>query len=855
MFSPKTRIAFSLTGIVVCLIVTAKLIGFVPRRAEAVIAGRGQLCESIAMSGSALLTQSSDIRSFEALLSGVVQRNPELLSAGLRTTKDRYIMQTEGHAGNWQLPDGESSNDQFMFVPLLGTNQTRGQLELCFAPIKSVSVGAVFDADAGGLLLFVGPSSFLVFSFVLGLMLKQLDPSGAIPKRVADALNSLAEGLLIVDTRDCILYANESFAGAFGVDQKKLIGQRSSRLGWLEDGQKVSDALPWQRALEEARPVSNLSLQLRNDDGDLRSFVVNASPIVAGQDGKFKGVLVTFDDVTTLEQQKVALGQAQEAAESANRAKSEFLANMSHEIRTPMNAILGFTDVLRRGLEQDEGKRARYLDTIHSSGSHLIELINDILDLSKIEAGKLNLELAPTSPFGIMTEVVDVLKVRAEQKGILLQCAVHQQIPETIQTDPTRVRQVLTNLVGNAIKFTETGGVLVNCHLPDPSAGVLAFDIADTGIGMTDDQAARIFNPFEQADSSVTRRFGGTGLGLSISKRFAEALGGDIQVKSKPGQGTVFKVRIETGSLDGISMHDEATARQKLDTKRNAQTDIRTAQIRKASILLVDDGESNREFLSIVLGELGMQVTEAENGQQAVDALDISDFDLVLMDMQMPVMDGYTATRTLRDRGVTIPIIALTANAMQDDQKKCEASGCDGFLAKPVDMDRLTELLRDRLGESHGLPGAVSLPEAAIERDVPPPDDDAVQHVPSEQQTEGSGLILSTLLVKDPAFRPIIAKFIDRLPERLEKMCDAWDHRDYVELKEQAHWLKGAGGTVGFGVFTEPAKRLEGLAQDKCESELENALSDLIDLAVRIRLDPDLPSAEETAMSAQHAGS
>ena len=536
MFTAKTKIAFALSGVVTCLLIASKMLGVVPERGKAVMNGRAKLCESIAITGSILLDQTTDAAHLETALIGIVKRNPDLLSAGLRDAEQNYLVSTKSHDSNWTLADDESSNERCMFVPLFGASGRIGRLELCFTPIVNNRVASFIDADVGTLILFVGPCTFLAFSFVLGLVLKQLDPSGAVPKRVVEALDSLAEGLLIIDVRDRVLLANQAFGNVIGVDSEKLIGYRAARLGWLANGEPLREEAPWQEALAAERPVSNRPLQLQGKNGLLRSFVVNASPVVTGSDGKFRGVLVTFDDVTTLEQKKVELGEAKDAAETANRAKSEFLANMSHEIRTPMNAILGFTDVLRRGLEDDQNKRLKYLDTIHSSGSHLIELINDILDLSKIEAGKLELEISAASPYQIMSEVVDVLKVRAEQKGIYLRRTIDGQIPESIQTDSTRLRQVFTNIIGNAIKFTEQGGVELICCFDPSQTDSIEFKVVDTGIGMTQQQAERIFNPFEQADSSVTRRFGGTGLGLSISKRFAEALGGHISVTQRTRQ-------------------------------------------------------------------------------------------------------------------------------------------------------------------------------------------------------------------------------------------------------------------------------------------------------------------------------
>lgn len=830
--SARTRIAFALVGVVISILVGSKLVGLLPNTEQAVMHGRERLCESLAMSGTTLLMIQRDPASLHALLEAMVERDPDLISAGLRGKDQGLIASTLDHEKNWQLPEDSRSTEQFMFVSLLDQTTDWGRLELCFVPIEAKEVYPYLRADIFGLVAFVGPVSFVIFSFLMARMLKQLDPSGAVPKRVREALDNLAEGLLIVDQRDRILLANNAFAKVLSIDPEKLVGHRASKLGWRFT--ETDDArLPWQRAIEEQKALSNLPIRLEAQDGSIRSFVANASPLI-GSEGKYRGVLVTFDDVTLLEQHKVELNVAKDAAESANRAKSEFLANMSHEIRTPMNAILGFTDVLRRGLEHDEQKRQNYLDTIHRSGKHLIDLINDVLDLSKIEAGKLELEITPCSPYEVLSEVNTVLQVRAKQQGITLQLTVDGEIPETIACDRTRFQQILTNLIGNAIKFTNQGGVTVTARFAKtPSGEFLEVDVRDTGIGMTSEQAAKIFNPFEQADSSVTRRFGGTGLGLSISKRFAEAMGGAITVTSEYGVGSTFTVRISTGDLAGVAMVDEATAQNLV---RNIQDDQRAGKsivFKPAKILLVDDGDSNREFLSVVLKRSGLQIVEAENGQVAVDTAAQQPFDLILMDMQMPVMDGYTATKILRERGLEIPIVALTANAMAEDQRNCIAAGCSEFVAKPINLDQLMEIFSKYFEEDLEATNRLAASETQAQSA-----EQASQTKSVESQAAGqpTARIVQSTLGNDPAFAPVIQKFAQRLPEKLSQMCDAWDARNYQELGELAHWLKGAAGTVGFGDFTAPSKQLETLAKTQDDLKIEAQLAEIIDLAAAIRL-------------------
>ena len=287
-----------------------------------------------------------------------------------------------------------------------------------------------------------------------------------MPPRVRSALDTLAEGLLVIDNEMRIMLANQSFATLVGAGADELMGTRVAVLPWVG----AASEFPWQAVMRDGTSHRGVMMHLRDAHSTVRTFSVNCSPIL-GDQGKHRGVLASFDDVTQLEQKEIELRKSKDAAEGANRAKSEFLARMSHEIRTPMNAILGFADVLRRGYEENEVERQEYLETIHSSGQHLLELINDILDLSKIEAGKLEIELDRCSPHRLICEVVSVLSVRAEQKGVGLEFHWDGLAPESIETDRTRLRQVLTNLVGNAIKFTEKGSVsLVARLLPDGRA-------------------------------------------------------------------------------------------------------------------------------------------------------------------------------------------------------------------------------------------------------------------------------------------------------------------------------------------------------------------------------------------------
>jgi len=388
--------------------------------------------------------------------------------------------------------------------------------------------------------------------------------------------------------------------------------------------------------------------------------------------------------------------------EAATEAKAQFLANMSHEIRTPMTAILGFADLLYS--EGDISKAPRHriaaIQTIQRNGEYLLELINDILDLSKVEAGKLQAERIRCSAIQVVAEVISMMRVKADEKGIQLEVAYTGAIPETIHTDPTRLRQILINLVSNAIKFTESGSVRVVVRLVhgDSDEPGLQVEVIDTGIGMTEEQIANVFKPFCQADVYTTRKYGGTGLGLTISKHLAEMLGGTICVASKPANGSRFTLTVATGSLEGVSLLQDLTEAG-LEAHRTEHEPSPSGKELNCRVLLAEDGPDNQRLISFVLRKAGAEVTVADNGQIAVDlaltaTAEGTPYGLILMDMQMPVIDGYEATKQLRAAGHTSPIIALTAHAMIHDRQKCLDAGCDDYLSKPIDRTRFLSLLK-----------------------------------------------------------------------------------------------------------------------------------------------------------------
>ncbi|QDV51628.1 ATP-binding protein [Gimesia fumaroli] len=411
-----------------------------------------------------------------------------------------------------------------------------------------------------------------------------------------------------------------------------------------------------------------------------------------------------------LKRKDYELKVAQKVVERANQAKSEFLANMSHEIRTPMTAILGYSEILKENPGAPDN--VELIEIIQNNGTHLLQVINDILDISKIEMGDFEILKVNCSPRLVLQEVVDAFQAKAAKKGLSILTQCQDSVPESIETDPVRLKQVLWNLVSNAVKFTETGRIEIEVRVFSQSKNdrVLQFTVADTGIGIPAEKVSHIFEPFAQADSSTSRNYGGTGLGLTLSYKLVQLLGGNLSVQSTVDQGSVFCVALNVGgavpltlrrkqkhrfSLGGNSVGQDLS-QQKRKTERSAY---------KGKVLLVDDTKEIRKLFSFMLNKMGVEVVTASNGKEAVDLINdeasqSQSFDMILMDMQMPVMNGYEATQLLRNQGNQIPIIAITAHALVSDREKCLDAGCTEYLSKPIKYEVLHEMVHCYLPET-----------------------------------------------------------------------------------------------------------------------------------------------------------
>ncbi|TVQ77651.1 MAG: PAS domain S-box protein [Phycisphaeraceae bacterium] len=494
------------------------------------------------------------------------------------------------------------------------------------------------------------------------------------------------------DGQNTILDLNQAAADSIGLPKEEIRNRATEEFFPPEDAQGYLDddqAVLWSGE-SKLGIVENYET-----GGEVRHIRTDKIPLLKS-DGQHDRLVVIATDITEIT-------RAKQQAEAASQAKSEFLANMSHEIRTPMTAILGYADLI-----MDPASCAldfeSHVRTIQSNAGHLLTIINDILDMSKIEAGQMTVEHIGTDPAQIVEEVASLLRPRAVGKGIDLRIAYDTPLPTAIQSDPTRLRQILLNLTGNAIKFTEIGSVTIHAAC-DTIGERMTFRVVDTGIGMSEEQRAAIarFEAFAQADGSTTRKFGGTGLGLRISNSLATMLGGGIEVDSTPGEGSTFTVGIATGPLEGVDLRTPAQASDLLGTPGPAATVPQPASVvgekpeplKGLRILLAEDGPDNQRLISFHLKKAGAEVTLADNGLIAAETIESATPDsiphVVLMDMQMPELDGYSATKRLREGGCTLPIIALTAHAMEGDRQKCLNAGCDDYMTKPIDKHKLIE--------------------------------------------------------------------------------------------------------------------------------------------------------------------
>jgi PAS domain S-box-containing protein len=580
-------------------------------------------------------------------------------------------------------------------------------------------------------------------------------------------IESNIDALMTTDPAGIITDVNKQMEALTGCTRDELIGAPFK--GFFTDPERAEAGI--KRVLSE-KSVTDYELTARARDGKQTVVSYNATTFY-DRKRTLQGVFAAARDVTERKRVEAELQQAKAAAESASRTKSDFLASMSHEIRTPMNAIMGIADLLAKTALSPE--QDKYVQIFRRAGDNLLNLINDILDLSKVEASQLELERTGFSLNDHLEKVTEMVVARAEEKGLAMVCEIAPDVANDLIGDPTRLRQVLLNLLGNAIKFTESGEVTLRVA-SDANASVptaLRFTVSDTGIGIPGEKLARVFERFTQADSSTTRRFGGSGLGLTISKRLVELMGGRIWVESEVGKGSVFAF--------AVPFEIAATVNRPTAAPVGVGPEAPLPALR---ILLAEDSPDNCIITVAYLEDTPYQVDIAGTGAIACEMFRAGHYDLVLMDRQMPVMDGLTATRTIRaweqenDRPPT-PIIALTASALKGDREKCLAAGCTAFLTKPIKQEVLLQAIKEHW-----------------------------------QASFASTRELECRL--DPILLRTIPRFADRIPAYLKNcrdnvvvMLDALDRVDFETVSSLGHQMRGSGGAFGFQAITDIGAALQ----------------------------------------------
>ncbi len=586
-------------------------------------------------------------------------------------------------------------------------------------------------------------------------------------------IESNIDALMTTDPLGIITDVNKQMEALTGCTRDELIGAPFK--DHFTDPERAEAGI--KLALKEKK-VTDYELTACALDGEKTMVSFNATTIY-DRGRTLQGVFAAARDVTESKRVEAELRQAKAAAESANRTKSDFLASMSHEIRTPVNAIIGIAELLAKtSLSPDQTK---YVEIFGRASDNLLDLINDILDLSKVEASQLDLEQTEFSLRGLLEKVMEMIAVRAHQKGLALVYEIAPDVPAQLVGDPTRLRQVLLNLLGNAIKFTEAGGVALRVA-PDAESsvsGALTFTISDTGIGIPDEKLSAVFERFRQADSTTTRRYGGSGLGLTISKRLVELMGGRIWVESDVGRGSVFSFTLPFGIW--------ADARQPVAAPVGMRPD---EPLRALKILLVEDHPDNRTITLAYLQDTPYRVEIAENGASACEIFTVGRFDLVLMDRQMPVMDGLTATREIREweransRPLT-PIIAFTASALKGDREKCLAAGCTAYLTKPIKQDALLQAIKEY--------STVALSRTAEE---------GVPNAPILARTH-------------PNIPGMIPLYLQNRRQDVTAMLDALERGDFEPVESLGHSMRGAGGMYGLDAITDIGAALEQAGESR----------------------------------------
>ena len=598
-------------------------------------------------------------------------------------------------------------------------------------------------------------------------------------------IESNIDALMTTDPSGIITDVNKQMEALTGCTRDELIGAPFK--AYFTDPERAEAAI---KLVLSEKKVTDYELTARARDGTKTVVSYNATTFY-DRDRTLQGVFAAARDVTESKRVEMELKQAMAVAESASRTKSDFLASMSHEIRTPMNAIMGIADLLAKTTLSPE--QDKYVQIFRRAGDNLLNLINDILDLSKVEASQLELEHTGFSLSELLEKVTEMVSLRAHEKGLTLVCEIAPNAPIDLVGDPTRLRQVLLNLLGNAIKFTESGKVALRITLDADSSvpTALRFEVSDTGIGIQVAKLDQVFERFTQADSSTTRRFGGSGLGLTISKRLVELMGGRIWAESDVGEGSVFSFAVPLEIWAGA--------------RRQATVPVGTGPeppLPALRILLAEDSPDNCTITMAYLADTPYRIDIAETGAIACDKFTSGRYDLVLMDRQMPVMDGLTATRTIRaweraNGQLPTPIIALTASALKGDREMCLAAGCTAYLSKPIKQEVLLQAIKEHCIVAPPSSGEESRPERTI------------------------------LVRTKPKLADLIPAYLQNCRQNVIAMADALDRVDFETVTFLGHQMKGSGGAFGFQAITDIGAALQEAGESADTAASRKSMGDL----------------------------
>jgi len=617
-------------------------------------------------------------------------------------------------------------------------------------------------------------------------------------------------GVMFVVKRK-IMRCNRAMETLFGHSSEEMVGQ-TTRM--LYPNQEIFEAVG-ELVAEKLRTEGRFVEETEMIRADGKVFFARLSAQRLADDVPSAGYVTIIEDATAERNAFRAMQKAKMMAEEATRLKSDFVANMSHEIRTPMTAILGMTElVLQDGLPP---RQEAYLRKIEGAGKHLLSLLNDILDFSKIEAGKMIIEHVNFALCEVLDRVTAIIGEQARAKGLAFKVTVADDVPGNLVGDPVRIAQVLTNYATNAVKFTEAGQIDVNVTVVAQQANEIdiRFSVRDTGCGLDTDQCLRLFSSFQQADSSITRKHGGTGLGLAISRQLAEHMHGSVGVHSAPGNGSEFWFTVRVG----LGTAPDEAVRGCAGVQRPRPHQAKLSALR---LLLVEDNPLNQEVALALLGHFGILADLADNGAIAVEKVQQAQYDLVLMDMQMPVMDGLAATRAIRalPGGQTLPIVAMTANAMASDRQICLAAGMNDHLGKPIDIDQL--IARISRWTNVVTAGDASSPDSGPSEalDVAPPAAEVVT-LPTKSAAPllniEAGLRRS--LNREALYVRTLKSFLTHFSNAADKLADALAATDMAALTLAAHSLKGAAGQIGADQLSECARELEASAKSAADED------------------------------------